>query len=119
MPKNANDAHSATAFALRSFAFVALIAASAAIFLVMPQAPTIAVIMAITEFVSLRRRGSGTRAIAAVGLCADLRIGVRFPARQESRLADREEAAVPDGPADAERRHARVPSASTPGRSSP
>lgn len=52
MPKMRMMRIPATAFALRSFAFVALIAASAAIFLVMPQAPTIAVIMAITEFVS-------------------------------------------------------------------
>lgn len=52
MPKARMLRIPATAFALRSLAFVVLIVASAAIFLFMPQAPTIAVIMAITEFVS-------------------------------------------------------------------
>ncbi|MDE2363260.1 MAG: hypothetical protein KGM42_11330 [Hyphomicrobiales bacterium] len=40
------------AFVLRSFAFVVLVVASAAIFFLMPPVPTIAVIQAITEFVS-------------------------------------------------------------------
>jgi len=43
---------SRTAFMLRSAAFAVLVAASAAIFFLLPAPPTVAVIMAITEFVS-------------------------------------------------------------------
>lgn len=43
---------SRTAFMLRSVAFAVLVAASAAIFFLLPAPPTVAVIMAITEFVS-------------------------------------------------------------------